>query len=234
MTKSSQATVAEKHRHTLGLVTLLILLLICDFLFSKSFGWARLAGGIAAYAGLFAIYRLSGLRLTEIGLARSKIAHGVRVSLILVAVLFGLAVAAYLITGDSFKDPRYHLSIGNALYVAFITVPLGTVIFEELTFRGIVPAMLEKLRSHRLAVFGSSILFGLWHLPTAMGINGTLKNNNLLLAEQASLLFVFLFTTAMGFLLIYLRYKSDSLIVPIACHWFVNAAAVILAAISWA
>jgi membrane protease YdiL (CAAX protease family) len=67
-----------------------------------------------------------------------------------------------------------------------------------------------------------------------MGINGTLKNNNLLLAEQASLLFVFLFTTAMGFLLIYLRYKSDSLIVPIACHWFVNAAAVILAAISWA
>ena len=82
------------------------------------------------------------------------------------------AGAALPLTRDAFRDARYHSNTGHALLTAFVLIPLGTVLFEEVAFRGVLWALLRRWRGTRTATAVSSALFGLWHVLPSLGLAG--------------------------------------------------------------
>jgi membrane protease YdiL (CAAX protease family) len=137
----------------------------------------------------------------------------------------------FVVQQEAFKDSRYSQSLRTAMVASFFIVPLKVVLFEELAFRGIMPALLKDLGSKPwLILIVSSVLFGLWHILTAP------KTGDLAIGHYPNLLIVFgvfLATCAGGALLYFLREHSGSLVPAILVHWFINGSAIVLAAISW-
>ena len=72
----------------------------------------------------------------------------------------------------TFEDRRYaELSDADAVRHALVRVPLGTALLEEIAFRGILFALLESAFSQWVAVIGSSVIFGIWHVgPVLRGL----------------------------------------------------------------
>src|SRR5690348_16366411 len=67
----------------------------------------------------------------------------------------------------AFVDARAAVPLAAVLFAALVRIPFGTVVFEELAFRGLLPALVGGGRWRATLV--SSGLFGLWHVLPAMG-----------------------------------------------------------------
>jgi membrane protease YdiL (CAAX protease family) len=67
-----------------------------------------------------------------------------------------------------FLDARAAGPLSTALFAAFVRIPLGTVVLEEVAFRGVLPALVSG--SWWRATLVSSALFGLWHVLPAAGL----------------------------------------------------------------
>lgn len=220
-----------KERPVLYLAALIALLLICNLAFVYSKGWLRWTWQLLSFGGLFAIIKFSGLSIEEIGLTRARLGTGLKYGLAMIAVIFIVFLALYLINQNLFSDKRYDQSLRTALISALFIVPLQTVLFEELAFRGVMPALLKNIgASFWLTLITSAVLFGLWHIATAPKGNlvGVSSSSNLLIIGV-----VFAATASAGAILYFLRYQSDSLAAPIAIHWFVNGLAIVLSSFSW-
>jgi membrane protease YdiL (CAAX protease family) len=218
----------SKARHISAAVILAVFLIVCNLTFAPSAGWARLVWNSIGYAGLYAIYRFAKLRKSDIGLSRATFMQGVRIGIITIGCIALVLVAAFMLDRHSFQDARYHHTITTALYASLVLLPAKTILFEEIAFRGMLPALLLHLYNRQsVALLGSAFAFGLWHIATATSIGGYDPGKLL------SVLAVFAFTSAAGAILYLLRLKSDSLIAPILVHWFTNGASIMLAAYSW-
>ena len=58
-------------------------------------------------------------------------------------------------------------SVGGLIYQTAVRIPLGTALFEELLFRGLLYGAFLRVSGHRGAILGSSAVFGVWHVrPT--------------------------------------------------------------------
>src|SRR4029077_6704990 len=135
---------------------------------------ASLVLGPAGAAGLLVIARWARLSWPELGLGSGTWRRGLiwaAGSIGAGAVVFA-AGAALPLTRDAFRDSRYHLSTGHALLTAFVLIPLGTVLFEEVAFRGVLWPLLRRWRGTRTATAVSSVLFGLWHVLPSLGLAG--------------------------------------------------------------
>ena len=63
---------------------------------------------------------------------------------------------------------------GRCCSVVLIQIPLGTVVLEEVAFRGVLPALMgasPAIRWRWWPVLGASTLFGLWHILPSIGID---------------------------------------------------------------
>ncbi len=215
------------------LLVFILLLLIADGWLLRTNGWPRLFSGIFLYAGLYLIYRFSDLRLNDIGLSKDKIKPGLDLAFRLIGIYFIFLIVVYAVAGNIFRDPRYDHSVGTAIYAVLLILPLKTIFFEELVFRGLLPGMIKSWSSKLYAMIFSSILFGLWHFATALDIRGSAALEGHTVPAGIILLGVFLATSTTGYLLCYIRYKSDSLVTPILLHWFINGSAILLATLTW-
>ena len=99
---------------------------------------------------------------------------GCRWGLGAIGVVAGVYVVGVLLplTRPAFQDVRYHLPLPEALRTAFVVIPFGTVVLEELAFRSVLwgdagPA----LRPWQVLVT-TSVLFGLWHVIPALHVGG--------------------------------------------------------------
>ena len=202
---------------------------------------ASLVLGPAGAAGLLALARWAGLSWQELGLGRGTWRRGLAwafAGIGAVAVVFA-AGAALPLTRSAFRDARYHHGWGHAVATAFVLVPVGTVLFEEVAFRGVLWGLLKRARGTRTATVVSSVLFGLWHVLPSLGLAA---NNEALGSavgkgtggELASVLGTVLFTGLAGVLFCELRRRSGSLLAPAGLHWATNGIAVIAAAFVWA
>jgi len=122
---------------------------------------------------------------------------------------------------------------GSVAVRVLVTLPLLTVIPEELAFRGVTWALLRRVGGTRVATLGSSLLFGLWHVLAALGggpanetAAGALGEGAVGVAARvgATVLVTFL----AGLLLCALREGSGSLLAPIGLHWAANGAGIVL------
>jgi membrane protease YdiL (CAAX protease family) len=190
---------------------------------------------LAVAGGLLALARVSGLTPSELGLGRGAAPGGVRLGLLLAAVV-AVAIALALAlpaTRGLFADRRLAGIGGSGLaYQALVRVPLGTVVLEELAFRGVLLALAARLVPTPAAVVLSSALFGLWHvLPAA----SALRANELAAAAPARIGAIaasVVVTAVVGVLFCALRLRSGSLLAPALVHVATNSLASVAAFIA--
>lgn len=217
------------------LATLFILALVMlNVAFINSGGWTRFAWSIAGYACLLVVFQKTGLTLPAIGLSREYARRGVTYAAYTIAGILAVMLLIFVLDTAAFKDPRYNQSLSTALYAAFVLLPLKTVLFEELAFRGILPAMLLKIKhERRFAAIVSAAAFGMWHILSAAAIGSYSLAGGIIVPNILVIISVFIATSAFGYLLLELRWRSNSLVAPITVHWFINGFGIILASLSW-
>jgi uncharacterized protein len=190
---------------------------------------------------LLALARAAGLSWTELGLGGQALLPGVQyaaVAVVVVAVVYAAGVAIPLTRG-AFRDTRYHLGLRAALYLSLVAIPLGTVLFEEVAFRGVLWGLLARDFGIPVATVVSAVLFGLWHVLPAVDLARTHISVRGVTAAGGrrvafTVLATILFTTLAGVLFAELRRRSGSLVAPIGLHWATNGLGVLAAARVWA
>ena len=83
------------------------------------------------------------------------------VLLVATAYLVGVLLPA---TRTAFLDARYQFGVSEALLTAFVVIPLGTILLEEVAFRSVLWGMLSRHMGTWRVLLVSSSLFGLWHV----------------------------------------------------------------------
>jgi uncharacterized protein len=183
-------------------------------------------------AVLVAFALLAGASWSDLGLGGASASSGLRWGLaILGVVAVGIAIGALLpMTRGLFHDERVSgISGTEVVYEALLRIPVGTALFEELAFRGVLLALLLRVTSTVPAVAVSSALFGLWHiLPTISG----LRANELaegVIATIGAVVGAVIVTTIGGVLFCALRLHTGSLIAPVLAHTSTNSLAIVAA-----
>ena len=126
--------------------------------------------GIVGSALIVWIGYRAGVTLADIGLGPDSWIRG----LIWSAGCIGAVTAVYVIGGSMtftrrfLADDRAVLGPRTLLYKTLVNVPLGTVLFEELAFRGVGLALLSDWFPTWQAVLVSSLLFGFWHIMPSL------------------------------------------------------------------
>jgi membrane protease YdiL (CAAX protease family) len=199
---------------------------------------AQLVTGPVAAAVLLGIGRAAGLSWDELGLGPGSLARGARwggvcAGIVVAGVTVVLAVPA---AHRFFRDVRYRLGIRPALATVLLTIPLGTVLFEEVAFRGVLWGLVEDAKGPVWATAATSLLFGAWHVLPALDLartNTALAGSGSRAKLVATVLGTVAFTSVAGVLFAELRRHSGSLLAPILLHWATNAAGVLGSAIVW-
>lgn len=193
-----------------------------------------LVAGPVVAAGLVGLARLAGLSWHDLGLSRRTLVPGLKYAVgavLAVAVVYGAGIALPW-TRPAFHDVRYHLHLGAALLTAFIVVPIGTVLLEEVAFRGVLLGMVRKHRGATWASITSSVLFGMWHILPSLRLGQANQAVGAVLGASPiwPVLGAVAFTALAGLLLCELRRRSGSLLAAAALHWATNGLGLLLAA----
>lgn len=175
----------------------------------------RAAANVAAAAVLVTVVRRGGVTWSELGLDRGAAGAGARwggAALALTAAGYGVALAVpplrELLAGAASGEPA-----GTILLRVAVLVPLGTVLSEELAFRGVLLALAGRVLPPRSAVALGAAVFGLWHIRSAQ-VPGS----------GAGVIGVVVLTTIGGLLFGWLRHRSGSLLAPMGLHLGINGA----------
>lgn len=205
-------------------------------------GWfgpwnAMLVIGPLGAALLLGLAHLGGLGPDDVGLGRRSWRRGAAYAAASVAVVaagYGVAVLVPATRG-AFLDERYQLDAREAVITAFVVIPLGTILFEEVAFRGVLWGFVSSGHGPTLATIASSVLFGLWHVLPSLHLNQV----NLAVADLSgagpagqvmTVTGAVLFTALAGLLLCELRRRSGSLLAPAGLHWATNGLGVLVSA----
>jgi membrane protease YdiL (CAAX protease family) len=202
---------------------------------------ASLVAGPVCAAVLLGLARLAGLSWAELGLGPGTWRRGATwaAAVIAVVALVLAAGAALPLTREAFRDSRYHLGWADALLTAFVLIPVGTVLLEEVAFRGVLWGLLRRAGGTFLATAVSSALFGLWHILPSLGLAGDNEAIGSAVgqgrpAQVITVLGTVAFTAASGVVFCELRRRSGSLLAPAGLHWAVNGLSVLASAAVWA
>jgi membrane protease YdiL (CAAX protease family) len=148
-----------------------------------------------------------------------------------------LVVAATGATRNLLLDDRIEdLSLGGAAFAAFVRVPLGTVLLEEIAFRGVLIAQLRARASKVVAVGTSAVLFGLWHVLPSLGLSSVNPVADGAVGDLPSVVTVVgsvVFTAIAGVWFWWLRDRSGSLLAPMLAHWSTNGLGYLFAWWAW-
>jgi membrane protease YdiL (CAAX protease family) len=193
-----------------------------------------LVAGPLVATGLILLARHAGLTWHDLGLSRRTLLPGLRYAVgavLAVAVVYAAGIALPW-TRPAFHDVRYHLHLGAALLTAFIVVPLGTVLLEEVAFRGVLLGLVRKHRGATWASVTSSVLFGMWHILPSLRLGQANQAVGAALGRSPiwPVLGAVAFTALAGLLLCELRRRSGSLLAAAALHWATNGLGLLLVA----
>ena len=217
-------------------IAVLVVLNVVDIRVAR----ASLVAGPVCVAGLTVVARLAGLSWQDLGLGPGTWRPGLKwaaAEIGLVAVVLA-AAAALPLTRQAFRDTRYRLDWGGALLTSLVLIPIGTVLVEELAFRGVLWGLLRRGRGTVTATVVSSALFGLWHVLPSLGlaadnqaIGSTVGKGTS--GQATAVLGTVLFTGLAGVVFCELRRRSGSLLASIGLHWATNGLGVLTAAAIW-
>jgi uncharacterized protein len=193
--------------------------------------WAYVPANLACAAALLALARKAGASWDDLGLRPSAVGAGLRLGLAAAAaVALALAAGAALpATRSLLRDDRVaQVGAAVAAYHLLLRIPVGTAVFEEVAFRGVLLGLARRRLPPLAAATASSALFGLWHvLPTLarvrhLGVGGSATLGLLLTGGV-------LVTWLAGYLLCWLRLRAGSLVAPVLAHAALNSLAYLAA-----
>ena len=127
------------------------------------------------------------------------------------------------------QDPRLAgLTWRQVLGRALIRIPLGTALFEEMLFRGVLFGLLSRWGTAE-AVWASSLVLSLWHIVPTLHLMkfSPFRENRVLavLALLGGLLATFLGGVFFGLM----RFYTGSVVGPIVAHGVINSVALVAA-----
>ncbi len=195
---------------------------------APSFG---LLTAVAVSALLLGVLFAAGGTWADAGLDPAALGRGARWAVVLIGLVAAVcAVGALLpVAHGLFADERYsRLTGGQVAWRVLVTVPVGTVLLEEVAFRGVLYGSVCRARGAVRATAVSSSLFGLWHILPSLHLATdkpvlTPVFGDSALGAALAVAGTVLFTGAAGVLLCELRRRSGSLLAPMGLHWAVNA-----------
>ena len=192
--------------------------------------WYVPANACAAAAALSAA-AASGLTAADIGLGHGAWLPGRLASRLAAALAAGWVLIAVVPAIRPVLDDNRITSLeGRAVaYQAAVRIPVGTVLWEEIAFRGVLQAALRRVMADGAAVTVTSVVFGVWHIgPTA----GALRANGLAgdrSRARAGVLAGVAATTAAGAFLSWLRERSGRVAAPALLHLAANSGGLVAA-----
>jgi uncharacterized protein len=203
-------------------------------------GFSVVVTNTLASGALVMIARRHGVTGSALGVEPGARERGWRVARWLVlGLVVVFAIGLVLPTSRGlFEDERVREMSGFVvLYHALIAVPLGTVLLEEVAFRGVLPALLASTRSRWHGVVVASLLFGFWHVLPAWDIyrvNPVLRD--LLHGTTGRVVgvsFGVISTALVGLAWCWLRYRTSSLWTTIILHAASNSLGYLFAYVAW-
>ena len=202
--------------------------------------WGLWLAPVAAVA-LLAFARSRGLSWEQLGLGRARVPAGAWWAAGAVAGVTGIYLGGVLlpVTRPAFLDARYHLGLAGALLSAFVIIPVGTILLEEVAFRSVLWGMLSRHMAAWRVLLTSSVLFGLWHVLPSLHlaaanhgvgevIRGAGTSGNVLVV-----LGTVAFTALGGVVAGELRRRSGSLLASAGMHWATNGLGVLFGLVAW-
>jgi CAAX protease family protein len=221
-------------------VALVVVVLACANLIAHfTTPWAGVATVPAVAVGLVVLLRFNGLGWADLGLGRDDWKSGAAYALGAMALVTAVIATGVLLpaTRPMFMNHHY-ATLSGALVASMLIIPLQTVIPEELAFRGVLHGALSRAWGFRGVAVAGSLLFGLWHIATSLGLTSSNVGFTRLFGGGvagmlAGVTMAVIATGAAGFVFSWLRRRSGSLIAPIALHWSLNGLGALAAALVW-
>jgi membrane protease YdiL (CAAX protease family) len=198
-------------------------------------GWAYPLCGLVVAAAVLGVARWSGLPARSVGLdfrhLRRPVAFGLA-GLVGIALVFAVAVAIPASRGLFDGGRLDTLGVGTLLWVTLIRIPLGTVLLEEVAFRGVLPALFgagDRWRWRPVLV--AAALFGLWHAFPSMAL---VRNATVGAAFGGVPIIVVSVLTMLaaavaGVVLHWWRHTGRGLLAPMLVHLATNSGGVLVA-----
>lgn len=235
----AQLSALSQARVYVDIAVVVVVLALTNLIAHLTTPWAGVATVPAAAVGLVILIRSRGLDWAELGLSREHWKSGAGYALAAVAVVLSvIAIGAALpMTRTMFMNNHY-ATVSGALVASMIIIPLQTVIPEELAFRGVLHGALDRAWGFRGVAAAGSLLFGLWHITTSLGLTSSNVGFTRLFGGGvfgmlAGVTLAVVATATAGFVFTWLRRRSGSLIAPIALHWSLNGIGALAAALVW-
>jgi len=231
-----QLSALHHFRTYVDIALVVVVLAITNLVAHFTTPWASIATVPAAAVGLLVLVRSLGLGWSELGLSREHWKAGAGYALAAVAVVTTVVVIGALLpwTRPMFMNNNY-ATVSGALIASMIIIPLQTVIPEEVAFRGVLHGALNRAWGFRGVAAAGSLLFGLWHIATSLGLTSsnvgfTRIFGGGIVGTMAGVVLAVAATGVAGFVFTWLRRRSGSLIAPIALHWSLNGMGALAAA----
>jgi uncharacterized protein len=235
----AQLSALHQFRIQVDVAVVVVVLTLTNLIAHFTTPWASIVTVPVAAIGLVAWLRVNGLGWAELGLGREHWKSGAAYAAGAIAsVMAVIAVGALLpLTRPMFMNQHY-ATISGALMASMIVIPLQTVIPEELAFRGVLHGALNRAWGFRGVALAGSLLFGLWHIATSLGLTSSNVGFTRILGGGvvgmlAGVVLAVVATAAAGFVFSWLRRRSGSLLAPIALHWSLNGLGALAAALVW-
>lgn len=232
--RSSRSRVPRRH----GVVMSAGVLALANLLNNRWLPRGYVATCVGTATAQLALARRHDLTWGELGLGKATARSGLRWAATAGAVTAATYVVAILTPGTRaiFADDRAGRGARGALYHALVRVPAGTVLLEEVGFRGVLWGLMNRRYGAVRATGVSSALFGLWHILPARELargntaavgaigRGSVSSARLEAWSVAG-------AAATGVVLCELRRRSGSLLAPAGLHWATNGLGVVGAAL---
>ena len=187
---------------------------------------------LAMAGAIFAASRRFGLSGVELGLERSAIRSGLKWGGVVTAVVAGGLGVAVAVPGlhPLLDDARVAgIGLGLLAYRALLRIPLGTVVLEELAFRGVIFGAWARLSGAVHAAIGSSVVFGLWHIRPAIELLDVNDLAGSVGPRIAAVTAAVILTAGAGLFFCFLRIRNRSLLAPVLAHATINSLATVAA-----
>jgi len=171
---------------------------------------------------------LAAMTAAEMGTARRDVRAGLRWG----GAVFAIITVGVLVGGvlGLLGDDRTQVPGAAMALRALVVIPVGTVVVEELAFRGVLQGLLGRLLTPMRTLAVGAILFGLWHVfPAWRG--GAVQSDVADVGRAGAAVGTLVATTAAGVGFGWLRQRSRSVVAPMLAHLATNS---VTFALSWA
>ena len=173
---------------------------------------------VAIVAGFLTWARASaGLSWRELGLARADAGAGLRLGAAAALIIAaGIAVLVAVPASRSYFQV-HHVAVDSGaqrVLEPLVFIPLGTVVYEEVIFRGVLLGAMLRSGSRTRAIIVTSVAFGLWHVPPAL----TDARGHTAFGALGVVAGTIAITTLAGVLFAWLRLRSRSVVAPMLGH----------------